>query len=199
MVEETYIEKVCIVRANSIVVDTVPRFSSDDSLFAEFSKQAFRQINPEYPKFFKMDSLSKLAVLAAEYLLEGQPIDDLALVLANRSGSLDTDVRHQESIQNEQEYYPSPATFVYTLANICAGEISIRHGLQTENAFFIAEDYPINTARSYTEYLLKSGKAKRVLCGWVEFFEEKYDAVLYIVSPKGTNKHSAENIKKLFE
>ena len=199
MVEEAYIEKVCIVRANSIVVDRVKRFSSEDLLFAEFSKQAFRQINTEYPKFFKMDSLSKLAVLAAEYLLEGETIDDLALVLANRSGSLDTDVRHQKSIQHENEYFPSPATFVYTLANICAGEISIRHGLQTENVFFVAEDYPVDTALSYTEYLLKSGKAKQVLCGWVEFFEEKYDAVLYIVSPRGTKKHTAENIKALFE
>ena len=199
MLEATYIQKTCVVRAHKVVVDTVLCFSSNDVLFADFSKKAFRAINAEYPKFFKMDALSKLAVLAAEYLLEGERLDDLAVVLANRSGSLDTDVRHQASIQHENEYFPSPATFVYTLANICAGEISIRHGLQTENVFFVADNYPINTAFPYTEYLLKSGKASCVLCGWVEFFEEKYEAVLYLVSSEGTKKHTAENIKALFE
>jgi 3-oxoacyl-(acyl-carrier-protein) synthase len=198
MVEAAYIQKVCVVRAKEVVVDAVSRFSSDDASFVDFYKKAFRELNPDYPKFFKMDALSKLAVLAAEYLLEGESVDDLALVLANRSGSLDTDVRHQAAIQHEGEYFPSPATFVYTLANICAGEISIRHGLQTENAFFVSENYPIDTAFSYTEYLLKSGKASQVLCGWVELFEEKYEAVLYLVSPKGTKKHTAENIKALF-
>lgn len=195
----SYIKKYCVVAKQRIVVDDEVAFAGQGNLFSTFAKEAFKHRNAAYPKFFKMDSLSKLAVLASEYILDGESTDGLALVLVNRSGSLDTDVKHQESIQDEANFFPSPATFVYTLANICGGEISIRHGLQTENVFFIADDYPITMVSAYSAYLLATGKAKQVLCGWVDFFQEKYEAVLYIVSPEGEQQHTSENISSLFE
>ncbi|WP_321539372.1 hypothetical protein [Flavobacterium piscinae] len=86
-----------------------------------------------------MDNLSKLAFLASEVLLSEQIIaeaeNNVALVFANRSSSLDTDVKFQQSIDDKENYYPSPAVFVYTLPNICVGEISIKHQLKSENAF----------------------------------------------------------------
>ena len=88
-----------------------------------------------------MDNLSKLAFLAADLLLKNEVNEgeenNIALLFANKSSSLDTDVKHQESIADRQNYFPSPAVFVYTLPNICMGEISIRHKLYTENSFFI--------------------------------------------------------------
>ena len=42
-----------------------------------------------------------------------------------------------DAIQNKESYYPSPAVFVYTLPNICIGEISIKYKLYSENSFFI--------------------------------------------------------------
>lgn len=198
MLKTNYIRKSCRVVANRITVDGKLRFEAKDVDFAEFAKQGFKAENASYPKFHKMDALSKLGLLATEYLLQGEDTEGLALVLANRSGSLDTDIRHQETIQEEANFFPSPATFVYTLANICAGEISIRHGLQTENAFFVADQFPVAYISSYTDYLLASEKAKRVLCGWVEFFQEKYEAVLYIVDREGDEVHHIENIARLF-
>ena len=53
-----------------------------------------------------------------------------AIVFANRSSSLDTDFKYQESINSQENYFPSPAVFVYTLPNICVGEISIKHQLK---------------------------------------------------------------------
>lgn len=193
-----YIQKSCSVVANRIVVNGQLCFASEDVNFSEFAKQAFKKHNANYPKFYKMDALSRLGMLAAEYLLAGEDTDGLGLVLANKSGSLDTDIRHQETIRDEGNFFPSPATFVYTLANICAGEISIRHGLQTENAFFVSEQYPVETISAYADYLLASKKAKKVLCGWVEFFQEKYEAVLYIVAEQGEQPHISENIEQLF-
>ncbi|WP_380935860.1 beta-ketoacyl-[acyl-carrier-protein] synthase family protein [Sphingobacterium bambusae] len=194
----SYMHKYCVVAKQRIVVDTEEQFVSTEDDFSAFAKEAFKQRNAAYPKFFKMDSLSKLATLAAEYILDGEPTDGLALVLVNKSGSLDTDVKHQESIQDSDHFFPSPATFVYTLANICAGEISIRHQLQTENVFFVADQFPVTMVSTYADYLLVSGKAKRVLCGWIDFFQEKYEAVLYIVSPEGEKQHTEENISSLF-
>ncbi|GHE40628.1 beta-ketoacyl-[acyl-carrier-protein] synthase family protein [Sphingobacterium griseoflavum] len=194
-----YINKYCVVAKQRIIVDADLKFTWENGPSSDFFKEAFKHQYAAYPKFFKMDSLSKLAVLAAEYILEGESTDGLALVLINKSGSMDTDVKHQESIQDENNFFPSPATFVYTLANICGGEISIRHGLQTENVFFVADQYPVAMVSAYVDYLLSSGKANRVLCGWVEFYQEKYEAVLYIVSPEGEKRHTEENISFLFE
>lgn len=182
MLTKSDIRKSCIVEYHRVVVDnTLVWSAASDIPFSDFAKQAFQHLDIDYPKFYKMDALSKLAFLAAEYILPGADTDELALVLANKSGSLDTDVKHQESIQDTGDYYPRPATFVYTLSNICAGEIAIRHGLQTENAFFIAEEFPEETIFAYADYLLQSNKAKRVLCGWVEYFQEEYRALLYIL------------------
>ncbi|WDF68491.1 hypothetical protein PQ465_19620 [Sphingobacterium oryzagri] len=198
MIRQNYIQKSCRVADNRVYLNGKVCFEAADLDFSAFAKQAFKAKNAAYPKFYKMDALSRLAVLAAEYLLADEVTDELALVLANRSGSLDTDVQHQQTIQDEQQFFPSPATFVYTLANICAGEISIRHSLQTEQVFFVAETYPVETIAAYAAYLLASQKAKRVLCGWVEFFEGNYEAVLYIVGQHGEQQHIAENIAPLF-
>lgn len=181
MLKKAAIQKSCTIAQHRIIVDNKMLWSgASDIPFSDFAKGAFHHLDIDYPKFYKMDALSKLAFLAAEYILRDEDKDELALVLANKSGSLDTDLKHQESIQDVEHFYPRPATFVYTLSNICAGEICIRHGLQTENAFFIAEEFPRDTLFAYADYLLQSGKAKRVLCGWVEYFQEDYRALLYI-------------------
>lgn len=181
MLEKANIQKSCTIEQHRIVVDDKLVWTNEENLpFSDFAKEAFQHRDIDYPKFYKMDALSKLAFLAAEYILQDEETNGLALVLANKSGSLDTDIKHQESIQDMDNYYPRPATFVYTLSNICSGEIAIRHGLQTENAFFIAEEFPEETIFAYADYLLQSGKANRVLCGWVEYFKEAYRAVLYI-------------------
>ncbi|WP_437919198.1 hypothetical protein [Sphingobacterium sp. LRF_L2] len=199
MLEKNHILKSCIIANHRIFVDNETLWEGPVGLsFQEFAKDAFKSLTPDYPKFYKMDALSKLAVLATEYLLKDEAKEDLAIVLVNRSGSLDTDVKHQESIRSSQNFFPSPATFVYTLANICVGEISIRHNLQTENAFFIAERFPVQMVHAYSEYLLHSNKAKKVMCGWVEFFQESYQAVLYLVGEEKGSSHSVANIQQIF-
>lgn len=194
-----YISHSCIITAESVRVDGVLRFSSQEQSFNLFIREAFKNAQIDYPKFYKMDNLSKLAFLAAEMLLHDMPDkQDTALLFANRTGSLDTDVKYQASIQDAVNFYPSPSVFVYTLANICIGEISIRHGLQTENAFFVSDQFDAQTMQQYADYLLISGRAVKVLCGWVEIFEDNYKAVMYIVETSGNLEHNTSNIKDLF-
>lgn len=175
----------------------------EEVLFPEFIKNASKAIGLEYPKFFKMDNLSKLAFLAAETVLKNTNLNEanqeLAIVFANQSASLDTDVKYQESIANAANYFPSPAVFVYTLPNICVGEISIKHQLQTENAFFVFENFQANFMNNYTNYLLESNKATKVLCGWVEFYKNEYKAFVYVVEKTGTIAHTIEQIETLYK
>lgn len=194
-----YISHYCVLDKSRVVVDGQRVLDSIDEEFATFAKSAYKTLNIQYPKFYKMDSLSKLGFIAAEFLLK--EIDDkegISLVLMNKSGSLDTDVKHQESIQDPLNYYPSPAVFVYTLANICVGEISIRHGLQTENVFLVDHTFNSLTVKNYADYLIASGKASKVICGWLELFSNNYKAVLYLVEQNGVQSHNLEEIEKLF-
>ena len=118
-----------------------------------------------------MDNLSKLAFLTAELLLKSEISEEqennIALVFANKSSSLDTDVKYQDSIVDSENYFPSPAVFVYTLPNICIGEISIKHQLKSENTFFIFDSFDSEFMTNYSNLLLNTNKAEKVLCGWV--------------------------------
>ena len=115
---------------------------SDEAVdFSSFIKSAYKHFEIKHSKFFKMDNLSKLSFMASEMLLKNEKEKDIALVLSNRAASLDTDRKHQATISDSENSYASPAVFVYTLPNICLGEISIRHGLFSENAFFVFDEF----------------------------------------------------------
>lgn len=149
-----------------------------------------------------MDNLSKLAFLAAELVLREKintgKENDIAIVFSNQAASLDTDVKFQESIADEENYFPSPAVFVYTLPNICVGEISIKHQLKSENAFFVFDSFNATFIKNYAAMLLAKNKAEKVLCGWVEYYQEEYNAVVYLVEKEGTTEHSIKTIETIF-
>ncbi len=182
----TYISKYCQIENNAVFVNGEKLFELENVGFSEFIKNAYKEFKIEYPKFFKMDNLSKLAFLTSEIILkEVCKIDqenDVAIVFVNQSSSLDTDVKYQNSIQDKENYFPSPAVFVYTLPNICVGEISIRHKLQTENAFFVLDEFDEDFLNNYSEQILQTGKADKVLCGWVELYQESYNAFVYLLT-----------------
>lgn len=202
MTTNTYISKRCSIKNNTVIVDGIVVFEQNEVTFPEFIKSAYKAFSINYPKFFKMDNLSKLAFLTAEMILKdscnSEEENDVAIVFANQSSSLDTDVKHQKSIENKDEYFPSPAVFVYTLPNICAGEISIKHQLRTENAFFVFEKFNAEFIVNYANQLINSGKAERVLCGWVEFYQENYESFVYLVEKDGLVEHNEININTFY-
>ena len=193
----------CIIEGGKIILNGQEFFAvPEGTVFTDFAKQAYKFAETDYPKFFKMDNLSKLSFLAADLLLKDQAADgtnNTALLFANASSSLDTDVKYNDSIADRDNYYPSPAVFVYTLPNICMGEISIRHKLYTENSFFIFEAFNPEFFANYASILLDAGKAENVLCGWVEFFKDEYKAFMYLVSKENGPEHTAKNIQTIYQ
>lgn len=177
MIQKT---KVCRVDNGSIQLDNETVFKSEEADFSLFAKEAYRALDLQYPKFHKMDNLSKLSLLATELSLKNAS-KNTALVLANRSASLDTDLHHQQTISDPDRYFPSPAVFVYTLPNICLGEISIRHQLRTENIFFVMDDFNEELIEAYSKSLISDGKAESVLCGWMELLQDNYKAFVYLL------------------
>ncbi|WP_312902128.1 3-oxoacyl-ACP synthase [Chryseobacterium taichungense] len=173
---------ICTIQHSKIVLNNNIIFETSSKNFSDFAKEAYKSLALNYPKFHKMDNLSKLAFLASEMILKDEDHCSTALVFANRSSSLDTDFKYQESINSQENYFPSPAVFVYTLPNICVGEISIRHKMQTENAFFVLDEFDEEFLNNYSEQILQSGKADKVLCGWVELYQESYKAFVYLLT-----------------
>lgn len=201
--ENSFIHSWCTIQNNKIDLNGETIFESEPTTgFADFAKAAYRNFGWSYPKFFKMDSLSKLAFIAAELLLKDETSseteNDIALVFSNKSSSMDTDVTFQESIATKKNYYPSPAVFVYTLPNICIGEISIRHNLKSENSFFIFEKFNPGFLSNYTDVLLSTKRAEKVLCAWVDFYKETYRANFYLVNSTEGLEHNETTIKTLF-
>ena len=190
------------IQNNQINLNGEELYESNAEDFISFSKEVYKYLEIDYPKFFKMDNLSKLAFLGAEILLRNQGLNDsdndIALVLANRSSSLDTDYKYQQSIADKESYYPSPAVFVYTLPNICIGEISIRHKLYSENTFFIFESFNAEFLTNYSTHLLTSRKAEKVLMGWVEYFQGEYKAFMCLIAEEGLEVFDKEIIKEIY-
>ena len=87
-----------IVKLNGISINHTEK---GNALLTEL----YRTYMGDYPKFFKMDTLSKLGFVASEMLLkdEGQerfvPREDRAIVLFNKTASLQADTNYQATIQ----------------------------------------------------------------------------------------------------
>ena len=150
--------------------------------------EIYRSRVNDYPKFFKMDELSKLGFIASELLLQAegdrhQDSEDRAVILFNRSSSVTNDRKYQDTIQRPDDYFPSPALFVYTLPNIVTGEIAIRNGYYGETSFYVLDAYDEATIRATVEASFLDDTTQSVLCGWVDCeSEDKFEARFALMS-----------------
>jgi len=199
-----YIQSYCHIRNNQLWLNGKLIFDDDQKgNIKDFLKSSYKDQKIHYPKFFKMDNLSKLSILAAELVLSKIDINEydhnIALIFSNKASSLDTDRKHQETIDDADHYYPSPAIFVYTLPNIGIGEISIKHKLKSENGFFVFEEFNAKFHHNYEQFLIHSNKSNAVLSGWINVDKEEIDAFVYLTSEKGKIEHTEQNLIKLYK
>ena len=200
-----YITASCTISNRTITKNGQPFFQgtrADD--VPAFLLAAYQHTAVQYPKFYKMDGLSKLGWLAAEILLQNShvtekyPAKDIGIVLANANASLDTDIKYYETAKA----IASPALFVYTLPNIVTGEISIRHKLKGETAFFVFETFNANFIQQYVNNLLNNANLQACLCGWVELLGNQYKAMLLLVEKQNSGtlvSFTTENIQTIYD
>lgn len=199
MDKKYYIKSFCHITNNSVRVKNKVVFEdSNPENTKSFLKDVYKNLDIKYPKFFKMDNLSKLAFLGAEYILEDNVKENTAIVFSNNASSLDTDRKHQESIKDVENYFPSPAVFVYTLPNIGIGEISIRQKLKSENGFFIFEKFNSSFHFNYESNLLNNSKTQAILGGWINIDNDKIDSFLYFIDTEGELEYTEQNINNIY-
>ena len=197
------INKYCHIKNNSIYVDDKLLYADKKAVgLRSFAKSVYRYLKPSYNKFFKMDEISKLGFLAAEVLLSDIDLssyneEDVAIILSNSHSTLITDQNHQVTIDDFDNFFPSPSVFVYTLPNIMIGEISIRHKLKGENTFFIVEKFNVELITNHINSLFLTRKSKAFVGGWINQSENDYEAFLYFADEDGDILHNAFEINRL--
>lgn len=153
-----------------------------DSLCGLSLSEIYRKVCNGYPKFFKMDGLCKTGFVAAEILLEGMIPEQKAegsVILFGRAGSLATDRNYENTIRDPENYYPSPALFVYTLANIVTGEIAIRHKMQGESSMYVLPEYDSETEKRTVQSAFDESDTTLIVSGWVDYEnDDNYQAIL---------------------
>ena len=176
----------CIASLRDKISTAVGAQGIDDQL-----AQLYRNIGMSYPKFFKMDRLCKAGILEAEMLLKDYDFDhenvkgDWGIILMNSASSLDNDRRFQETIA-EDNYYPSPAVFVYTLANIVTGEIAIRHKIGGESSFYVMPTFDEQLLQNLVgQAFIANPELTHLICGWVNVDQEICDVKMYLYRRDG--------------
>ncbi|MFA7274763.1 MAG: 3-oxoacyl-ACP synthase [Crocinitomicaceae bacterium] len=168
-------------------------------LEVHFLNDLYRKLELNYPKFYKMDTLSKSALLAdfvlTPYYTEKPELEDqLQLIFANDESSKQTDLKFIDSYELKEN--ASPSLFVYTLPNIVTGELAIKHKWYGENTFFILPDFQTKFYVEQMEMSFARGN-KYCLCGWMSNkTEENEECFLFLVS-QSENKNVTNEIENI--
>lgn len=203
MLTDKFITGSCSISNGVVRKDGQVVLEKPECTLSELLLSVYQGLDLSYPKFHKMDNLSKLGWLTAEILLqytlinEQYKTEDVGLVLANANSSLDNDLKfHHSDIEVR-----SPSVFVYTLPNIVIGEICIRHGFKGEHIFFIQDKFDAAFIYRQVNYLMDQDILEACICGWVDVLGEEYKAALYLVEKKNNGKSivfSTENLNNIF-
>lgn len=203
LLTQNHIISTCRIERGSIFKNQELLFENKSADLPAFLLSVYQHLQLNYPKFYKMDNLSKLGWLASEVLLKDSyhkgaylP-EETGVILANCNSSLDNDIKYYESART----LASPSLFVYTLPNIVIGEICIRNHFKGEHAFYIQETFDAGFTGRQVNYLLDNDVLKACICGWVDVLGQDYKAVLFLVEKSkktGAVAFSAGNMDKRF-
>ena len=138
----------------------------------------YRHYAGDYPKFYKMDILSKLGFIATELLLKKEASkesfdESRAILLFGKTASNWADRCFEETILPDN-YFPSPADFVYTLPNIVTGEIAIRNGLHGETCYFALSEHDEGLMQQLLAQAFMDPATTSALFGWLNADDEEH-------------------------
>ena len=167
-------------------------------------QELYKQHVGDYPKFHKMDPLSKLGFVTSELLLDAEGKRDYVwgehrgVVLFGSYGSLADDRSFQQTIVGDSPF-PSPSLFVYTLPNVITGEIAIRnHYYGESNCLVLPSCNPERMAEIITTCFLDTA-LQSLLSGWVDCMDENhFNATMFVVSryqDEGESKTDLQQLK----
>ncbi|MCQ2974075.1 MAG: hypothetical protein MJ211_04620 [Bacteroidales bacterium] len=166
----------------------------------------YRKLDLNYPKFFKMDNLSKIGFLNSEMILKNYPAlsdeekKNTSVICFNRLASLTTDKNFENTIFDQNNFFPSPSLFVYTLPNIVTGEICIRNKFYGESSFYVNEKFDSKQMEGIILDALQT--SDNILLGWSDCINSQIVALMFLITKKGTVKmqnFNAQNLEYIYK
>jgi len=164
------------IASGEVWVDSEVVYSLADTAFPEFIRGAKIPDEGIGKRFGRMDEQCQLGVVVGQYLVKGygkvlKP-EETCVVLMNRHGSLNSDIKHQESVGLGR--MGSPSTFLYTLPSTVLGELCVCFGWQGENIFLL-ENEPNGQAwqRAY-RIVEQCPYASHAVVGWCDYLQGEY-------------------------
>ena len=167
-----------LIRPDAVEVDG--RHLPIDAFGKDLLTALYRQYVGDYPKYYKMDPLSRLGFIASELLLQAEgaerfvACDDRAVIFFNHSSSVCADRQYIETIADPDNCFPSPSVFVYTLPNIVTGEIAIRNGYHGETSFYILPRQDDRLMQQILQASCLDSKTQSILCGWLDYEDDAH-------------------------
>ena len=167
-----------LIQPDVVQVDgrSLPIDASDKDLL----KTLYHQYVGDYPKFYKMDGLSRLGFVASELLLQAEgaerfvACEDRAVIFFNHSSSICADRQYLETIVDPANCFPSPSVFVYTLPNIVTGEIAIRNGYHGETSFYILPRCDEQMMQQILQASCLDPATRSILSGWIDYEDDTH-------------------------
>ena len=188
-VELRELKKIEILKNKVLINDKIDfEFKPDGDFFvSKFLKAIYKNYGIKYPKYFKMDNLSKLGFLSVEILLKNIDLtkhlpENIAQVYINSESTFETDEKFYETVKDPGNFYPSPSIFVYTLPNIMMGEISIRNGFKGENTFYVAEIFDKEFLLSSVKTVFKNSNTTACIAGWIDLNNYELHSEVYFIT-----------------
>lgn len=183
IISYTYID----AERNIVVINGEKVFETENLDIKDFLTKVYKTLCDSYPKFYKMDIHCKLGYLLSELLLESsgnrqKGIEDRAIAVVNSSSSLCSDIKHQASIEDNGNYFPSPANFVYTLSNIVTGEIAIRNKYYGETISYIHSSYDSKYLKEVIDLSMVDECNNSILLSWIESIDTTAEGIMFLIS-----------------
>ena len=148
--------------------------------------ELYKRFVADYPKFYKMDSLCRLGLIASELILKNNELEPQAIILFNNSSSAIADRSYWATVSAPDNSFPSPAHFVYTLPNIVTGEIAMRHGLHVETSFYILPERDERLIDDIVKSICMEEDFRSAIIGWIDYTDDEH----YIADLKLLSKHN---------
>lgn len=173
------------ITPNGVSIDGLPRESYGEGM--SLITDIYKRYLDDNPKYYKMDPLCRLGYIATELLLMAEdspsdtPRNDRAVVFFNGSSSIMADMVYEKSIEDKDNYFPSPSAFVYTLPNIVIGEIAIRNHYQGETSFYILNQRNDDIIEQVVEASFIDKDTTSMISGWLDYQDDThFEADLFI-------------------
>ncbi|QHI36888.1 hypothetical protein IMCC3317_22580 [Kordia antarctica] len=177
----------CEISNHTITQNGNTIFNAESSLkLNDFLFKAYKELNIKYPKFHKMDSVSKLGILTASLLFRQEEITheplSTGIIISSHSGCYVTDENYIKAIQEDPKT-SYPALFTYTLPSIVMGEICIKENIQGENLYLVSNSFDRPFLQQMAAIMIQQKGMKKCLIGWIEITDNtNYNSYLELIS-----------------